>query len=258
VGDFIVVHGGSIWARLPGLLYAAVFLFLQIAVLRAAECVDPKALVSAVVSVERRFSEEERRAGLALLGVRGTAWFLTPELMVAAEHVSASMGLSDQNWQEVEIMGKDSFPELVRVQRLAGAGPEKLAVLILRSAFAAAQPLRIRGEPLREGEPLVSLGFPLHQLRFASGRFVRYSEVDGFSGRMLLELYDGNDRLALDHGASGAPVLDCEGKVAAVVSNIFAKTMPLMTQTIRVSTAWGNPNIAAIPISVLAAGPAWK
>ncbi len=64
-------------------------------------------------------------------------------------------------------------------------------------------------------------------------------------------MYDGNDRLVLDHGASGAPVLDCEGRVVAVVSNIFVKTMTFMSQAIRVSTAWGNPNTASVPIAGL-------
>jgi hypothetical protein len=34
----------------------------------------------------------------------------------------------------------------------------------------------------------------------------------------LLEMYDGDDRLVLDHGASGAPVFDCMGRIVAVVS----------------------------------------
>jgi hypothetical protein len=33
----------------------------------------------------------------------------------------------------------------------------------------------------------------------------------------------------------------------AVVSNVFAKTIAFMSQAIRVSTAWGSPNVAAIP-----------
>ncbi len=76
-------------------------------------------------------------------------------------------------------------------------------------------------------------------------------EAGKTEGIALLEMADGDDRLALDHGASGAPVFDCDGRVIAVVSNIFAKTIPFMSQAIRVSTAWGNPNIAAVPISVL-------
>ena len=45
------------------------------------------------------------------------------------------------------------------------------------------------------------------------------------AGAALLEMHDGNDRLVLDHGASGAPVLDCEGRVVAVVSTLITQTL---------------------------------
>jgi hypothetical protein len=38
-------------------------------------------------------------------------------------------------------------------------------------------------------------------------------------------MYDGDDRLVLDHGASGAAVLDCEGRVVAVVMILMTRTM---------------------------------
>ena len=60
------------------------------------------------------------------------------------------------------------------------------------------------------------------------------------AGTALLEMHDGDDRLVLDHGASGAPVLDCAGRVVAVVSNIFTQTMQFHSRAIRISTAWGS------------------
>ena len=64
-------------------------------------------------------------------------------------------------------------------------------------------------------------------------------------------MYDGEDRLVLDHGASGAPVFDCAGRIVAVVSNLFTSTLQLLSRTIRVSTAWGNPNVVSVPIQLL-------
>jgi hypothetical protein len=64
-------------------------------------------------------------------------------------------------------------------------------------------------------------------------------------------MYDGDDRLVLDHGASGAPILDCEGRVIAVVSNVFTQTVQSPFRAIRVSTAWGQPNVVSVPIQVL-------
>ena len=106
-------------------------------------------------------------------------------------------------------------------------------------------------EPLVPEEPLVSLAYPNDALRFAGGRFVKYGDSGRLAGLALLEMYDGNDRLVLDHGASGAPVLDCEGKVVAVVSTLITTTMSFPSRTIRVSTAWQTPNVASVPIEVL-------
>src|SRR5436189_248642 len=83
---------------------------------------------------------------------------------------------------------------------------EKKAVLELRSAFPNAAALPIRTEPLVPEERVVSLAYPHNHLRFAQGRFVEFGADAKFVGAALLEMHDGNDRLVLDHGASGAPV----------------------------------------------------
>ena len=64
-------------------------------------------------------------------------------------------------------------------------------------------------------------------------------------------MYDGNDRLVLDHGASGAPVVDCKGRAVAVVSNLFTTTLQFMSRAIRISTGWGTPNVVSVPIPAL-------
>ena len=73
----------------------------------------------------------------------------------------------------------------------------------------------------------------------------------GSRARPCSKCYDGNDRLVLDHGASGAPVFDCTGRAVAVVSNLFTSTMRFMASAIRVSTAWGDPNVVSVPAQVL-------
>ncbi len=217
-----------------------------------AACADPAAYVHGAASITRHFSDEEKKTDASLLGARGTAWFLSPELIVTAAHVAEAMHLSQQTWKQIEIAQAESVqPADVRIQRLAGSGTEKIAVLELRRGLPGAQAFQIRTAPLAAGERVVSLAYPSSVLRFAQGRFIRYGDEGKVSGAALLEMYDGNDRLVLDHGASGAPVLDCEGRVVAVVSNIFARTIPFMSQAIRVSTSWGNPNIASVPISEL-------
>jgi S1-C subfamily serine protease len=98
----------------------------------------------------------------------------------------------------------------------------------------------------------VSLAYPGGRLRIARGRFVRHGDGENLPGATLLEMYDGDNRLVIDHGASGAPVLDCEGRVVAIVSNILIQTLQFPSYGMRISTAWGSPNVVSVPALALA------
>jgi Trypsin-like peptidase domain len=217
-----------------------------------ASCIDPATLVHSTVNIMREFGEDERQAEPGVVGVRGTGWFLSPRLIVTAAHVAEAMHLSGQDWKAIDIGGSES-KRLVpaRILRVAGSHSEKMAVLELGTSFPGAAALRIRTDPLVPEERVVSLAYPNNRLRFAQGRFVEYGADERFAGAALLEIHDGNDRLVLDHGASGAPVLDCEGRVVAVVSTLITQTINLPTGAVRVSTAWQTPNVVSIPALVL-------
>jgi hypothetical protein len=228
-------------------------LVLFLASFRAeAECVDPVMRAHATVSIMRIFDDKDSRADPNLLGIRGTAWFLSPRAMVTVAHVAEAMHLSAEDWKDIAVRDGENQQSIpVRLLRFVGAYSEKIAVLELGTPFPGAQVLRIRAEPLVTNERVISIAYPAGRLRVAGGRFVEYGAEDKFAGRVLLELYDGDDRLVLDHGASGAPVLDCQGQVVAVVSNLFTQTMQFLSHVIRFTTAWGQPNVSSVPIQVL-------
>lgn len=233
-------------------LYSIVLLLLASSCVTAA-CVDPSALVQSTASITRNFSEEEQKADPSVLGISGTGWFLSPRSMATVAHVAEAMHLSETDWKQIEIwdgQGTQSVP--ARILRIMGSQPERIAVLELRNPFPRAQVLPIRTEPLVADERVTSVAYPNNRLRFAGGRFVEYGADDRLAGTALFELYDGNDRLVMDHGASGAPVLDCEGRVVAVVSNlILTQKIQFMSRVFRIPPAWQQPNVVCVPVRVL-------
>lgn len=235
------------------LLQSFFFLLLVAAPCRAAAvCIDPATLARSTASITRYFDAQEKAARPGVVGMSGTGWFLSPTSVVTVEHVATAMNLSDGNWRDLEFStGEDKRSIPVRIERLVGSSTERLAVLELQTAFPSVPGFQPRSEPLRPEEPVVSLAYPDERLRVATGRFVQYSRDDKFAGMALLEMYDGDDRLALDYGSSGAPVLDCTGRVAAVVSKLFVSTIHFMSQSIRIPTAWGSPNVASLPVGAL-------
>jgi hypothetical protein len=230
----------------------ALFALLADAQIVSAACVDPAQFTHSAVSIMRHFDDAERTARPNLIGVRGTGWFLSPTTIVTAEHVTAGMKLSAEEWKPLEIADGDGSQFIAaRIQRLAGGQAERLAVIELQHAVSAARSVTIRREPLVPEEQVMTLAYPAGRPHPVAGRFVRFGDDGKLAGMALLEFYEGENRLVIDHGASGAPVIDCDGRVAAVISNVFTQSIVWASHQIRISTAWGMPNVVSVPIDAL-------
>jgi Trypsin-like peptidase domain len=215
-------------------------------------CIDSALLAHSTVGITRYFDDAERAAQPNLLGIQGTGWFRSPTIIVTIEHVVTAMGLSTEDWKILTIQdGADSHSISVRIQRVAGAGAEKLAVLELQTAVSTARSVPIRLSPLVPDDRIVTLAYPNRQPRSVTGRFVQYATEGRLAGTGLLEMYEGNNRLVIDHGASGAPVFDCEGRIAAVISTVITQIFRTPFGEQRISTAWGTPNVVSVPIREL-------
>jgi S1-C subfamily serine protease len=233
------------------LLFVSFFLLSVIQPVCAA-CIDAAQLAHTTVSIMRYFDDAERNERPGLVGVRGTGWFLSPRTIVTAEHVAAGMKLSTDEWKSLEIMDGDRSQFIAaRIQRLAGAQAERLAVIELQRAVSDARSVTIRKEPLLPEEQVITLAYPAGHLQLVTGRFVRFGDDGKLTGMALLEFFEGDNRLIIDHGASGAPVIDCNGRVAAVVSNVFTQSIEWASHQIRISTAWGTPNVVSVPVQAL-------
>jgi hypothetical protein len=160
------------------------------------------------------------------------------------------MGLSTEAWKRLTVQnnsGTLSIP--VRIRQVIGGAGEKLVLLELQSPVPSARTVIFRSSPLEADERLMAIAYPRSDLKPVSGRFVRYATDAPLAGAALLEMYDGDDRLAIDHGASGAPVFDCEGRVAAVISTVISQKLSSPFGGLRVSTPWGTPNVLSVPIT---------
>jgi hypothetical protein len=238
-----------------GRLCAALTVLLSLSLQSHADtaCLDLTRLAHSTVAIAHYFDDDERAtARIGVVGAQGTGWFLSPTTIVTVAHVAEGMKLSTRVWKLIEIQDGDDLHSIpARIQRLAGSHQEKLAVLELQKPIAGARMMAIRTTPVAAEDRVVTLAYPDGHLRFVGGRFVRIGEDGRLAGAALLEMYDGNDRLAVDYGASGAPVFDCEGQVAAVVTTVITQTLAWASDDIRISTAWGTPNVVAVPITAL-------
>src|SRR5262245_8342610 len=236
------------------LAYCALILALSASVQSRAEttCIDSALLAHSTVGITRYFDDAERTAQPNLLGIQGTGWFRSSTVIVTVEHVVTAMGLSSGEWKILTIQdAAESHSIPARILRVIGTGPEKLAVLELQTAVASARSVPVRTSPLLPNDRIVTMAYPNRERRTVSGRFVQYATDGKLAGSGLLEIYEGDDRLVIDHGASGAPVFDCEGRIAAVISIVITQIFRSPFGDKRVSTAWGTPNVISVPIREL-------
>lgn len=230
-------------------------------------CIDPATLATTTVSITRYFTADENSRP-SLDGYRATAWFYgSTRYLVSIEHfVDDAPVLPRGEWRKVDVQQRDVTVQVsARLLAVVKALPEGFAIFELREPFPNAHTLKLREKPLSRNEPVRSIAY-LDGLRFAKGRF---AEIAGSSdiprddpfakvrpGSGLFEMWDiaerNNDRYVLDHGASGAPIVDCEGNVAAVASSIVTQgSLYFAGREIRLTTPWGTANNTAALIQPL-------
>jgi hypothetical protein len=237
--------------------YALIFaLLVSIQSHAGTTCIDSALLAHSTVGITRYFDDAERTAQSDFLGIQGTGWFRSSTAIVTVEHVATAMGLSNGDWKVLTIENAaESYSIPVRIERVVGTGSEKLAVLELQTAISSARSVPIRMSPLMPDDRIVTVAYPNRERRAVTGRFVQYATDGKLAGTGLLEIYEGSDRLVIDYGASGAPVFDCEGRIAAVISTVITQIFRTPFGEQRVSTAWGTPNVVSVPIRELMGQP---
>ena len=221
------------------------------------KCIDKESSAQSVAAITRYSHLYDDPHVATVLGVEGgSIWFLKEDEPVLALHVAQSLGLSNREWIPVEIYQNDRDAKIYRHQRIRARlfrtiswGLDGLAVLKLEEPFQGARPLVIRAEPLEPGEKIITPAYPGGFLELTTGYFLGNDFTlsnERKEGSYAIEI-DGN-RLALDVGASGAPVLDCAGQVVAAVS---AQFYLVSENGLAEATRRGEKTNVAIPVTIL-------
>jgi len=221
------------------------------------KCIDKESSAQSVAAITRYSRLYDDPNIVTVFGIEGgSIWFLKDDEPVLALHVAKSLGLSNKEWTPVEIYQNEPEAKIHRHQRIRARllrtitwGLDGLAVLKLEQPFQGARPLTIRTEPLTPGEKILTPAYPGGFLQLTTGYFLGLdlaltSESKEASYAIEIE----GDRLALDSGASGAPVLDCRGRVVAAVS---AQVYLVSDTGLVEATLQGQQTNIAIPATVL-------
>ena len=221
------------------------------------KCIDKESSAQSVAAITRYSHLYDDPQVVTVFGIQGgSIWFLRDDEPVLALHVAKSLGLSNREWTPVEIYQNEPDAKIHRHQRIRARllrtitwGLDGLAVLKLEEPFRGARPLVIRAEPLKPGEKIITPAYPGGLLELTTGYFLGIDlalSSESKEASYAIEI-DGN-RLALDSGASGAPVLDCAGRVVAAVS---AQVYLVSEDGLVEATLRGQQTNIAIPVTIL-------
>jgi hypothetical protein len=220
-------------------------------------CIDKESSAQSVAAITRYSHLYDDPHVVTVFGIEGgSIWFLKEDEPVLALHVAKSLGLSNREWIPVELYQNEPDAKIHRHQRIRARllrtitwGLDGLAVLKLEEPFEGARPLVIRAEPLKPGEKIITPAYPGGLFELATGHFLGIDlalSTEKKEASYAIEI-DGN-RLALDSGASGAPVLDCTGRVVAAVS---AQVYVVSENGLEEATLRGQQTNIAIPVTIL-------
>jgi S1-C subfamily serine protease len=191
----------------------------------AGGCVDPRDYANGVVRIERVV------AGGAPHSWVGSGWFYqSPQVLITNEHVVSKLGLQEQEWTNVLL--QTSKPDASRgyIQRtkarvLARDTRDDIALVLLEYPVMGVRPMDIKTGAVSPGEPLAIAGYASGLLQFGNARaYTGPQPVARFrqpASQFAIDVQGAANQAAFSAGGSGSPVLNCEGLVVGIFSNLI-------------------------------------
>lgn len=228
-----------------------------------ANCINPKDYLDSTVSLVRynAFYDDYKDGG--------TAWFYKDaRTLVTAGHVAMGILLSSE-WSSLEIrQRKDLYTisetqpaRILQIGNIASASNTEiafmekyakvdLAIIELAFDFHGARPLEISQSKPPHYSPLWAIAYPKNKAVLANGRSI----PPGYDKKYLEEyasmLHVNIQNPRLRHGASGAPILNCEGKVAGIL-NIYIDRVLHLANGKTIKRPASAPTNYAVPASFI-------
>jgi hypothetical protein len=225
-------------------------------------------LSRSVVSIARTLDASEVRTdpktGERITSIRASAWlYRDRQTLVTIEHAAEEMGLKRDVWKDITIAWSATEYESphfffeMRAMLLDtddDSADAPVRIMLEDELPQRLIPAQLREGPLKDNDPVVAVGYTHGVLRFATGKLnfpepSQDAELEEKPSPYLpFELANNNtnDRLAMDHGASGGPITDCDGKVAAVFVEVLTQDQEVsnaISSMMRILETFGSPEV---------------
>jgi S1-C subfamily serine protease len=214
----------------------------------AGECIDPRQYANGVVRIERVVEDGGPRSWV------GSGWFYqSRHVLITNEHVVAALALQEQAWTSVLIQASKPDASHGYIQRLKARvlvrdSRDDLALVLLEHPVLGVQPMDIKTGEVSPGEPLAIAGYARGLLHFGIAHaYAGPQPVARFrqpESQFAIDVRGAANQAAFSAGGSGSPILNCQGQVVGIFSNLIDE------RYLSLFGAWGTqgrPTSAASP-----------
>jgi S1-C subfamily serine protease len=224
----------------------------------AGDCVDPRQYANSVVRIERVVEQGAPRSWV------GSGWFYqSRHVLITNEHVVAKLALREQAWTSVLLQASKpdasyGYIQRTRAQVLVRDARDDLALVLLEHPVMGVRPMDINTGEVSPGEPLAIAGYASGLLHFGIAHaYAGPQPVARFrqpESQFAIDVQGDANQAAFSAGGSGSPILNCEGQVVGIFSNLIDErylSLFGMSGTRGRPTSAASPNAFAVRINAL-------
>jgi S1-C subfamily serine protease len=191
----------------------------------AGDCVDPREYANGVVRIERVVEHGAPRSWV------GSGWFYqSPQVLITNEHVVRKLALHEREWTSVLLQASKpnashGFIQRTKARVLVRDRRDDIALVMLEDPAMGVRPMDIKMGEVSPGEHLAIAGYASGLLQFGTARaYSGPQPVARFrqpQSQFAIDVQGEANQAAFSAGGSGSPVLNCEGQVVGVFSNLI-------------------------------------